>query len=325
MRSELLGRELAALGALVLLLVVLGVAAPAFFQPANLRDLLLDNATILIAAVGMTCVILSREIDISIGSQFAIVGVVTGLLFKQGLPLAAVVPVVLLLGGVMGALNGALVAWGLPSIVVTLATMTALRQGLKWWTGGEDVLGLSNGFQWFGLPQETGRATVILISVVVFAVGAWALRHLAAGRAFYAVGSDAEAARLLGIPARRVIFSSFLLLGVLTALAAVLAAIRFPQVQTGAGMGLELKVIAAVIVGGAAVSGGRGSLWGTLAGVALLGTIGPALTFLKVSAFWEEALQGAIILAAVSLEGLRNPAARLASRVRAPQPSKTTA
>jgi rhamnose transport system permease protein len=325
MRSELLGRELAALGALVLLLVVLAVAAPAFFQPANLRDLLLDNATILIAAVGMTCVILSREIDISIGSQFAIVGVVTGLLFKQGLPMAAVVPVVLLLGGAMGALNGALVAWGLPSIVVTLATMTALRQGLKWWTGGEDVLGLSNGFQWFGLPQETGRATVILISVVVFAVGAWALRHLAAGRAFYAVGSDAEAARLLGIPARRVIFSSFLLLGVLTALAAVLAAIRFPQVQTGAGMGLELKVIAAVIVGGAAVSGGRGSLWGTLAGVALLGTIGPALTFLKVSAFWEEALQGAIILAAVSLEGLRNPPARLASRVRAPQPSRAAA
>jgi rhamnose transport system permease protein len=322
MRSELLGRELAALGALALLLVVLAVAAPAFFQPSNLRDLLLDNATILIAAVGMTCVILSREIDISIGSQFAIAGVVTGLLFKQGLPMVAVVPAVLVLGGAMGALNGALVAWGLPSIVVTLATMTALRQGLKWWTGGEDVLGLSNGFQWFGLAQETGRATVILISIVVFALGAWALRYLAAGRAFYAVGSDAEAARLLGIPARRVVFSSFLLLGVLTALAAVLAAIRFPQVQTGAGMGLELKVIAAVIVGGAAVSGGRGSLWGTLAGVALLGTIGPALTFLKVSAFWEEALQGAIILAAVSFEGLRHSPVRLTSRVRAPQPAK---
>ncbi len=314
MRSETRGRERAALGALVVILAVLAVRAPAFFEPSNLRDLFLDNATVLIAAVGMTCVILTREIDISIGSQFAIAGVVTGTLFKEGLPMAAAAPMVLVLGGVMGALNGALVAWGLPSIVVTLATMTALRQGLRWTTQGEDVLGLTAGFQWFGLGQDAGRVAIILVALAVFAFAAWVLRYVAAGRALYAVGSDAEAARLLGIPARGVVFAVFLLLGVLTALAGVLAAVRFPQVQTAAGMGLELKVIAAVVVGGTSVSGGRGSLLGTLAGVALLGTIGPALTFLKVSAFWEEALQGAIILAAVSIEGIRQMPGRTPGR-----------
>ena len=314
MRSETRGRERAALGALVVILAVLAVRAPALFEPSNLRDLFLDNATVLIAAVGMTCVILTREIDISIGPQFAIAGVVTGTLFKEGLPMAAAAPMVLVLGGVMGALNGALVAWGLPSIVVTLATMTALRQGLRWTTQGEDVLGLRAGFQWFGLGQDAGRVAIILVALAVFAVAAWVLRYVAAGRALYAVGSDAEAARLLGIPARGVVFAVFLLLGVLTALAGVLAAVRFPQVQTAAGMGLELKVIAAVVVGGTSVSGGRGSLLGTLAGVALLGTIGPALTFLKVSAFWEEALQGAIILAAVSIEGIRQMPGRTPGR-----------
>jgi rhamnose transport system permease protein len=325
MRSEKGGRDLAALGALGLLFALLAVKAPGFFAPDNLRDLFLDNATVLIAAVGMTCVILSREIDISIGSQFAICGVATGLLFKAGLPMIAVAPVVLVLGAAMGALNGALVAWGLPSIVVTLATMTALRQGLRWGTGGEDVLGLDHGFQWFGLGQDAGRVLIIGLALAIFAMGAWALRNLAAGRAFYAVGTDAEAARLLGIPSRRVVFSAFLLLGVLTALSGVLAAVRFPQVQTGAGMGLELKVIAAVVVGGASVSGGRGSLLGTLAGVALLGTIGPALTFLKVSAFWEEALQGAIILAAVSIEGARRAPGHPAGRPHASQPGAAKA
>jgi rhamnose transport system permease protein len=134
--------------------------------------------------------------------------------------------------------------------------------------------------------------------VVVLGFG-WAVRNLAAGRAVYAVGSDAEAARLAGINPQRVVFTSFVLMGVLVGLAALLNATRFSIVPSNAGIGLELKAIAAVVVGGTAITGGRGSILGTLIGVALLGTIGTALTFVGINPFWEKAIQGAIILAAV--------------------------
>jgi len=305
MPFDLARRETTVAAALAVLGTLLAIAAPEFFRPANLRDLLLDNATLLIVAVGMTLVILAREIDISVGSQFAVLGVVTGLLSKLGLPMVAVLPAVLFCGAALGAANGLLVAAGLPSIVVTLATMTILREGLRWATQGEDVLGLPASFQWLGLSQGAGRTAIVLSALAILAAFAFIRRHVAAGRAVYAVGSDAEAARLLGLRPRRVVLGVFVTLGVLTALASVLAAVRFPQVQTGAGLGLELKVIAAVVVGGTAVSGGRGSLFGTLLGIVLLGSLGPALTFLKVSAFWEQALQGLIILGAVALEGFR--------------------
>ncbi len=131
---------------------------------------------------------------------------------------------------------------------------------------------------------------------------------MAAGRAFYAAGSNPEAARLAGIDPARVVFAAFALTGGLTGLAAMCNAVRFNQIPTNAGLGLELKVIAAVIVGGVAVTGGQGTLAGALLGVMLLGMIGPALTFLGISAYWERAIQGAIILAAVALD--RGKAAR---------------
>jgi len=127
----------------------------------------------------------------------------------------------------------------------------------------------------------------------------WALGNLSAGRSIYAVGSDAEAARLSGINPKRVVFILFVFMGALVGLAALLSAIRFSIVPSNAGVGLELKAIAAVVVGGTAITGGRGSILGTLIGVALLGTIGTALTFIGINPFWEKAIQGGIILAAV--------------------------
>ena len=291
--------------ALALLFAVLAAIAPAFFQPANLRDLLVANAPVLVAAVGMTLVILARQIDISIGSQFAICGVAAGLLAKAGLPMPFVTLGVIVLGAALGAVNGALVAFaGLPAIVVTLATMVLLREGLRWKTEGVWVEDLPARFQWFGLGQAGGRLAIVAASVLVFAVFAWGLRALAAGRAVYATGSDPEAARLVGIHPSRVVFGAFAFMGGLTGLAAVLTAIQFIDVQTSAGAGLEMKVIAAVVVGGVAISGGRGTLAGTLLGVALLGAIGPALTFLGTQAYWERALQGLVILLAVSTDAL---------------------
>jgi ribose/xylose/arabinose/galactoside ABC-type transport system permease subunit len=298
--------------AFLALLVLLAVLAPAFFRPDNLRDLLVGNAPVLVAAIGMTLVILARQIDISIGSQFAICGVAAGLLAKTGLPMPLVAIGATLAGASMGALNGALVAGlGLPAIVVSLATMVLLRESLRWATEGVWVQDLPAGFQWLGLGQEAGRLAVIALAGAVFLAFAWGLRYLPAGRAVLATGSEPEAARLAGIRPRRVVFAVFVLMGGLVGLAAVLTSIQFIDVQTNAGVGLEMKVIAAVVVGGTAISGGRGTLVGTLLGVTLLGAIGPALTFLGTEAYWERALQGLVILVAVAADAL--PAKRRTS------------
>ena len=164
---------------------------------------------------------------------------------------------------------------------------------------------LPSGFQWFGASQRTGQWAILLIALAVFALFAWGMRWVAAGRAVYAVGSDQEAARLAGVRAKRVVFAVFVTMGVLAALAAILNAVRFAIVYPNYGEGLELKVIAAVVVGGTAISGGRGTLFGTLIGVALLATVAPALVFLNAQPQWERAIQGGIILAAVASDGLR--------------------
>ncbi|MBV8879125.1 MAG: hypothetical protein JO332_04080, partial [Planctomycetaceae bacterium] len=143
-----------------------------------------------------------------------------------------------------------------------------------------------------------------VVALALLAAFAWGLRSLAAGRAVYAVGSDAEAARLAGIRPPRVVFGVFVLMGVLTGLAAVLTAIQFRNVLPGEGSGLELKVIAACVVGGVAISGGRGRVLGAFAGVLFLGAIGPALVFLHAESHWEKALQGAIILIAVASDAI---------------------
>jgi rhamnose transport system ATP-binding protein len=297
-------RELSVATAFLLLLVVLAVRAPGFFAPDQLRTFIVNCSPVLVAAVGMTLVILARQIDISIGSQFCLCGVAAGLLARAGLPMTVVVLGTLICGAALGALNGVLVAGlGLPSIVVTLATLVIFRESLRWAREGEFVRNLPDGFQWFGVGQARGQWLVVAVALIVFLVFAWSLRHLAAGRTVYATGSDPEAARLAGIRPRRVIFGVFLLMGLLTGLAALLNAIRFPVVDPNSGNGLELQAIAAVVVGGVAISGGRGTLFGSLIGVLLLGSIAPALVFLHANAEWEKAVQGFIILAAVASDG----------------------
>jgi rhamnose transport system permease protein len=300
------GREFSTAIALAGLLIAVGVAAPSFFQPRNLEQTLVNNAAVLIVAIGMTMVILVGQIDISVGSQFAIAAVATGLIARAGAPTFVAVMCGAMTGGVMGLCNGLLVArLGIPSIVVTLATMVALRDGLRWTTQGRWVQDLPPNFQWGGLGQARGEILLLAITGILMLAFAWALANLRAGRALYATGSDKEAARLAGISPPRVICRVFVLTGLLTGLAAALNAIRFREVQSSAGGGLELKTIAAVVVGGAAITGGRGTLLGTLIGVLLLGFIGPALTYAGISAYWEKAIQGFIILAAVAADALR--------------------
>jgi rhamnose transport system permease protein len=300
-------REVSVALVIVTLGTILAIAAPGYFARDNLSDLFLGNMPVLIVALGMTLVILTGNIDISVGSMFAICGIVAGLVAKSGAPVAAAGLAACVAGAALGAINGALVAYvRIPAIVVTLATMVALRDGLRWVTQGAWVQDLPAGFQWFGLAQSA-YPLVAFGAVVVLQVGmGWGMRNLGAGRAVYATGSNEDAARLSGLDTALVKFSAFAILGALTGLAALLNSVRFNQIPSNAGLGLEMKVIAAAVVGGAAIRGGRGSFSGTLLGVVLLGAIGPALTFLGVSAYWERALQGAIILAAVAIDALRD-------------------
>jgi rhamnose transport system permease protein len=307
-------REASVAGAIAALCLVLAVAAPGYFSPGNLIDLFLSNLPVLLLALGMTLIIVTGEIDISVGSIFAICGVAAGILAKSGWPVWLAGAAACVAGAGLGSLNGALVSYaGIPSIVVTLATMVALRDGLRWATDGAWVQDLPPAFQWLGLTQGAFPWVAAAITGLVTAAFAWGLRHLAAGRAIYATGSNPGAARLAGLNTSAVTWLAFTVLGSLTGLAAVLNAVRFNQIPSNAGLGLEMKVIAAVVVGGTSVTGGTGTVAGTVLGVILLAAIGPALTFLGVSAYWERAIQGGIILIAIAVDGLRHLAYRRVS------------
>ena len=299
-------RELSVATALALVLIGLAIVAPAFFQPQPLLSLLTREAPTLVVACGMALVIICRQIDISVGSQFAVCSVCAGLLAAKGWPMPLVFLSSVSLGAMMGAVNGWLVAGlRLPSIVVTLATMVTWREALRWQRQGEFV-NLPDGLQWLGLGQIAGQWTLILAALALLVLLALATKHLSAGRFIYAVGTDAEAARLAGISPQLTTFSVFVFLGALVGLAAMMNVVQSPQVDPKSGSGLELKVIAAAVVGGVAVSGGRGILWGVFVGLLLLACISPALTHLHIEAYWEKAIQGAIILLAVVADGLRS-------------------
>ena len=299
-------REISVASALLAVLLAMAVFAPKFYELQPLLSRLTREAPALVVACGMALVIISRQIDISVGSQFAVCSVGAGLLAASGWPLPLVVVAAIVLGAALGAFNGILVAGlRLPSIVVTLATMVIWREWLRWVRQGEFV-NLPDKVQWFGLSQAHGQLSLIALSLVVLILLWLAAKSLAAGRFVYAVGSDAEAARLAGIRPQLTTFFVFVFMGALTGLASVMNLVQSPQVDPKSGSGIELKTIAAAVVGGVAVSGGRGNLLGVFAGLLLLSCVNPALTYLHVEAYWERAIQGLLILLAVIADGVRS-------------------
>ncbi len=298
-------RELTVAAALGLLMLALAVFAPHFFQFQPFISRLTSQMPALVAAIGIALIIISRQIDISIGAQFSMCAVIAGVTAASGLPLGVAILAALGAGALMGALNGVLVAYlRLPSIVVTLATMAIWQEVLRLWQQGR-LLALPAGIKWFGCDQLTGQAIVISITAILLVTAAWAMKNLAAGRFIYATGTDAEAARLAGIDPQRTTFGVFVLMGILAGLGAVLNLVQSPQIQPNCGDGLELKTIAAAVVGGVAISGGRGTLWGVLLGMLLLANVNPALTHFHQPPYWEKAIQGLVILVAVMADGLR--------------------
>jgi len=298
----------------ILAALLLGTAAvnPRFLGAGSLRDLLLNVSIISLVVVGQTVVLLMRHVDLSVGSVVGLTAFLTGSLFiaVPGLPIGLALLFGLGLGALLGAVNGLLVAYGrVPALVATLGTLYVFR-GLTYAVvhGGQINAGnLPPTFLSFatgsvlGLPKLGLPKLVLLVLVVMLGFGVY-LRSYRGGREYYALGSNSEAAVLAGIHVGRRTLTGFVLSGAIAGLAGVLYLARYGTVDAGAGTGLELQVIAAAVVGGVSIGGGVGTLLGAGIGALLLGTMGSALVTLRAPAFYQQAIQGALLLLAISID-----------------------
>ncbi|MCS7324039.1 MAG: ABC transporter permease [Anaerolineae bacterium] len=287
------------------LTVVVSLANPDFFNTTNLLDIVVNTAYIAVAAAGMTMVIVSGNIDISVGSMLGVCATIAGELARNGAPVPLAFAVAVLAGSVMGAVNGILVAYArIPAIVVTLGMLSILRGGLILVTQGRWIESLPEAF-FFSQRSTLGIPNPVWVMLIVVGLVWLFMKYHRWGRAIYAVGGNAEAARLAGINPQHVQFFVFVVNGVLVGLAAVLYASRFTAIQSNAGQGFELAVISGTVVGGVSILGGTGSVIGALLGSLLISQIGTAAIFLKVSPFWLQAVQGGLILLTVLIDVLR--------------------
>lgn len=298
---------------LLLLLGAMAIWTPSFYDPQPLLSRATSAVPKMMIAVGVALALVTRHIDISTGSMLAVCCSVMGMISHAGHGWIMAWPAGIGVGMILGAFNGALIAGlGLPSIVVTLAMMFVLREGVRLWTQGV-FINLKPEAQWFGMEMGVAQWVIVGGGLVVIVGIVWSSRFMTIGRYFYVIGSNPESAFESGIPVKRITFMSFVLNGTLVGLAAGLINAQSPQVDPGIGQGMELEMIAAAVIGGIAVTGGSGRLWGVILGMALLVCIAPALTYLGVAAYWEKAIQGTIILVAVSAEGIRKSHSQTAS------------
>jgi len=331
-------RELGLLVALFLLFGATALVNPKFIGVQSLKDILLNTAIVGLLAVGQTLVVVTRNIDLSVGSVLGLSAFVTGLLFADhDIPIAVAFVVGIVIGAVCGVINGVLVAvCRIPALVVTLGTMYLFRGADYWLAEGRQInaADMPSAFLKLGSGSIVGIPTLVLIALVLLGVAAWGMRNLRSGRELYAIGSNPDAARLAGIPVGRRLFVAFVLTGALSGLAGVLWAARFGTIDATAATGFELNVVAAVVVGGVAIFGGSGTVVGAALGALLLSTIGSALVVLKVEALWERAIDGALLLLAITLDrllalraerALRASASRGATTVPTDAPAPTAA
>lgn len=312
-------RELGIVLALAALIVVTAVANPRFLSGQSIRDLVLAAAITIVLAVGQSVVVITRNIDLSVGSVLGLAAFAVGSLLQAapGVPVVIALLAGLAFGAVCGLLNGVLVRFGnVPALVVTLGTLYVFRGIGFFWAGGQQINAdeLPPGFLSFGTATVLGVPWLILIALVVVVVAGIFLRNYRSGRELYAMGSNPEAARLAGIPVGRRTLAAFVVSGALAGLAGVLFAARFGTIDAAAGTGYELDVVAAVVVGGVAVFGGSGTVWGAAIGALLLTTIGSALPVLGIDQFWQQAIVGALILLAIGTDRL--VAARISASLR---------
>lgn len=303
-------REVGILVFLAVLMVVATVVEPRFFSLGNFENILLDISILAIVAAGETMVIISRNIDISVGSSLGLCAIIVGLMFKfnPGVPIIAGLLLGIALGALLGSVNGTLVTvFRVPSLVATLGTLSIYRGLVFLSSGGRQVdpNDIPPDLIYMARSGPLGIPWIVIIAFAVAVVAGLFLRYTRLGRDIYAVGGNPVAARLRGIEVNRVVFLVYLIAGALAGLAGVLYAGRYGTVNPAdAGVGFELTVIAATVIGGTNILGGSGSIVGTVLGSLLLGVLGNVLAITNVSGFYQKFAQGLVILLAVIMDAI---------------------
>ncbi|EPP5679716.1 ribose ABC transporter permease [Vibrio cholerae] len=310
-RKKLLSKEWLieqkSLIALLFLVVVVSFLNPNFFTVDNLLNILRQTSVNAIIAVGMTLVILTAGIDLSVGSVLALCGAFAATLVAMEVPVLVAVPTALLAGAALGAISGIIIAKGkVQAFIATLVTMTLLRGVTMVYTDGRPIstgfTDTADTFAWFGTGYALGIPVPVWLMVVVFA-GAWyLLNHTRFGRYVYAVGGNESATRLSGINVDRVKIGVYAICGLLAALSGIIVTSRLSSAQPTAGMGYELDAIAAVVLGGTSLMGGKGRIMGTLIGALIIGFLNNALNLLDVSSYYQMIAKAVVILLAVLVD-----------------------
>ncbi len=293
--------------ALLFLIVVVSFLNPNFFTVDNLMNILRQTSVNAIIAVGMTLVILTGGIDLSVGSVLALCGAFAASLIAIEVPVLIAIPTALFSGAALGALSGFIIAKGkVQAFIATLVTMTLLRGVTMVYTDGRPIstgfTDTADAFAWFGTGYMFGIPVPVWLMAIVFAAVWYLLNHTRFGRYVYASGGNESATRLSGINVDKVKIGVYSICGVLAALAGVIVTSRLSSAQPTAGMGYELDAIAAVVVGGTSLLGGRGKIMGTLIGALIIGFLNNALNLLDVSSYYQMIAKAVVILLAVLVD-----------------------
>jgi rhamnose transport system permease protein len=298
-------REFAILAVLLVMIAVTQLGNSEFLTEQGIKDLLLNATILVLVATGQSLVVITRNVDLSVGSTLGISAFAAGLYLQGGGNPVVAVLLAVLMGVGFGLLNGLLVSLGqVPALVVTLGTLYIIRGVDSLWVGSRQIVAsaLPDGFVDFGSGGVWAVPWPALIALAVLVATAYCLKHYGSGRELYALGSNPEAARLAGIPVRRRILAAYIVCGALAGLAGALYLARFGNVDSGTGSGYELTVVSAVVVGGVVFTGGSGSVYGAALGALLLTSINSVLPALGVSSVWVLAINGVLLLLAITVD-----------------------
>ena len=295
------------LAALVVLCIALSLASPYFATKNNLINIVLQAAINATLACGMTFVILTGGIDLSVGSIVAFSGILLGVMLKAEIPLAVALLGCVLIGGICGLVNGLLVTRiNLPPFISTLGMMSIARGGALYIADGRAISGFSGKLNYIGSGTILGIPVMILIMALTFLIGLFVLKFTRAGRYIYAIGGNVEATRLSGINTNRYTTLVYVICGLTAGLAAVLLTSRLDSAQPVAGEGYELDAIAATVIGGTSLSGGEGKLSGTIIGALIIAVLNNGLNLLNVSSYIQQIVIGLVIILTVTFDRIRS-------------------